>query len=105
MSNLDAIDHLRHALAATPRLRVLAQARLVALPGRGIAHDHYAAEGAKLDRARVVLRVPRVSQWGMPPAQQLAYEAVAFARAEPSRATPPLPRNWRGPKGDRKGVV
>jgi aminoglycoside phosphotransferase (APT) family kinase protein len=90
MPERDFTDILRNAVAATPRLRPLARARLALLPGRGIAHDHYAIEGARLHGVRVVLRVPRVSQWGLAPAQQLAYEAAAFARAEPSRVTPRL---------------
>jgi hypothetical protein len=88
MSDPALIDPLRRALAATPRLRPLAAARLVPLPGRGVAHDHVAAEGVKLDRVAAVLRIPRVSQWGLAPAELLAYEAAAFARAEPSRSTP-----------------
>jgi hypothetical protein len=83
-------DVLRRALAAVPRLAPLTDARLVPLPGRGIAHDHYAAEGVTLDQMPVVLRVPRVSQWGMAPERQLEYEAAAFARAAPSGATPRL---------------
>lgn len=83
-------DILRRALAAVPRLAPLAEARLMPLPGRGIAHDHYAAEGVTIDRLPIVLRVPRVSQWGMAPERQLEYEAAAFARAAPSGVTPRL---------------
>ena len=88
MSDPRLIDALRRALAASERLAPLARARLAPLPGRGVAHDHFAAEGAALDGSAIVLRVPRVSQWGLPPAEQLAYEAAAFARAEPSGVTP-----------------
>jgi thiamine kinase-like enzyme len=82
------IETLRRALAAHPRLAPLAGARLTSLPGRGVAHDHFAAEGAFLDGVPAVLRVPRVSQWGLDPEHLLAYEAAAFARAEPSGVTP-----------------
>src|SRR5262245_16327501 len=84
------IDALRRALPASERLAPLARARLAPLPGRGVAHDHFAAEGVAIDGIAVVLRVPRVSQWGLAPADQLAYEAAAFARAEPSGVTPRL---------------
>jgi hypothetical protein len=90
MSEPPFSDILRSALAAVPRLAPLSDARLVPLPGRGIAHDHYAVEGVTLDQMPVLLRVPRVSQWGMAPEQQLDYEAAAFARASPSGATPRL---------------
>ncbi len=88
MPDPDFLEALRRALAAVPRLAPLAKARLAPLPGRGVAHDHFAVEGATLDGIAVVLRVPRVSQWGLSPEQQLAYEAAAFARAEPSGVTP-----------------
>jgi hypothetical protein len=90
MSEPPFSDTLRRALAAVPRLAPLTDARLVPLPGRGIAHDHYAAEGVTIDQMAVLLRVPQVSQWGMAPEQQLAYEAAAFERAAPSGATPRL---------------
>ena len=82
------IDVLRRALAGVPRLAGLAEAPLAPLPGRGVAHDHFTAEGVTFDGVPVVLRVPRVSQWGLAPERQLAYEAAAFQRAEPSGVTP-----------------
>jgi aminoglycoside phosphotransferase (APT) family kinase protein len=88
MSDTAATDALRRALAAVPRLAPLAQARLVPLAGRGVAHDHFVAEGAAIDGVRAVLRVPRVSQWGLASEALLAYEAAAFVRAEPSGVTP-----------------
>jgi aminoglycoside phosphotransferase (APT) family kinase protein len=88
MADPALIDVLRGALADLPRFAPLVTARLAPLPGRGIAHDHFAVEGARLEGVPVVLRVPRVSQWGLAPAQQLDYEAAAFARAEPSGVTP-----------------
>lgn len=88
MSDPPLIDALRRALAAVPRLAPLAAARMAPLPGRGVAHDHFAVDDATLDGLAVVLRVPRVSQWGWAAERQLAYEAAAFARAEPSGATP-----------------
>ncbi len=90
MSEPDLIEALAHALAAVPRLAPLAEARLAVLPGRGVAHDHFVAEGVALEGVAVVLRVPRVSQWGLASAEQLAYEAAAFARAAPSGVTPRL---------------
>jgi len=88
MSDPAFFDLLRRALAAVPRLAPLASAKLALLPSRSVAHDHFAVEGATLDGIAAVLRVPRLSQWGLAPEAQLAYEAAAFARAEPSGATP-----------------
>lgn len=51
----------------------------------GIAHAHVRVLGRG-----VVLRLPRVSQLGLPPAENLAYQAACFERAEPSDRTPRL---------------
>jgi aminoglycoside phosphotransferase (APT) family kinase protein len=88
MPDTALIDVLRRALAGVPRLAPLAAARWAPLPGRGVAHDHFAAEGAAIGGVPALLRVPRVSQWGLAPERQLEYEAAAFARAEPSGVTP-----------------
>lgn len=88
MTDSAFIDTLRRALAGVPRLAGLAEAPLVPLPSRGVAHDHVTVQGVTFDGVPVVLRVPRVSQWGMAPERQLAYEAAAFQRAEPSGVTP-----------------
>lgn len=51
---------------------------------KGIAHAHYQLPGG------FVLRVPRLSQWALAPADNLAYQEACFRRAEPSGATPRL---------------
>jgi hypothetical protein len=51
----------------------------------GIAHDHYRIAGTG-----AVLRVPRLSQLGLTPAENLAYQAAGFARAGQSGSTPRL---------------
>ncbi len=66
-------------------LRDLAADDLVAMREKGVAHAHY-----RLKRHGLVLRVPRLSQWSLPPAENLAYQAACFRRAEPSGATPRL---------------
>ena len=76
---------LRRALRGSPDWRAHADAGLTRLAGRGVAHDFVAVAGTDL-----LLRVPVLSQWGLSGAAQLAYEAAAFARAEPSGATPRL---------------
>jgi len=51
----------------------------------GIAHDHFRIIGRG-----AVLRVPRLSQFGLAPADNLAYQAAGFERAQPSGRTPRL---------------
>lgn len=84
------LDILRRALAADARLAPLADARLEPLPGRSIAHAHVLVDGAAIDGLTALLRVQRVSQWGLAPEAQFAYEAAAFTRAAPSGVTPRL---------------
>ena len=90
MSETPSLDVLRRALAADARLAPLGDAKLVPLPTRSIAHAHVLAQGPTLDGVVALLRVQLVSQWGLEPEAQLAYEAAAFARAAPSGVTPRL---------------
>jgi aminoglycoside phosphotransferase (APT) family kinase protein len=52
---------------------------------KGAAHTHW-----RLGKTGLLLRVPRLSQWGMGPEENLAYQVACFRRAEPSGATPRL---------------
>jgi aminoglycoside phosphotransferase (APT) family kinase protein len=74
----------RHSATAAlvPGLR---DGELVPMREKGVAHAHFS-----LKRHGLVLRVPRLSQWALPPAENLAYQAACFRRAEPSGATPRL---------------
>ncbi|HWK46835.1 MAG TPA: phosphotransferase [Stellaceae bacterium] len=58
---------------------------LIALPMRGVAHDHI-----QVGDSGALLRIPRLSQWSLAPAENLAYQAACFRRAEPSGRTPRL---------------
>src|SRR5690606_27601574 len=51
----------------------------------GIAHAHFRVAGRG-----AVLRVPRLSQFGLAPDENLAYQAAAFRRARASGRTPRL---------------
>ena len=96
--------------AATPDLDAL-HAALVELEGcarvdrdaleplavAGIAHDHIRVRGLLLpcrgnanEALPALLRVPRLSQWGLAPADNLAYQRACFARAAASGVTPKL---------------
>ena len=76
-------------LAAALRKRPSAHATqghaLSVLTTKGISHAHW-----RIGDAGLVLRVPRMSQWGMAPDRQLAYEATAFERAAASGHCPQL---------------
>jgi Phosphotransferase enzyme family len=58
---------------------------VVAMREKGVAHAHY-----RLPALGLVLRIPRLSQWALAPAENLAYQAACFARAQASGATPRL---------------
>ena len=74
------------ALARSAALSDLADCQPIALDVGGVAHDHLRLDGG----LPPIVRVPRLSQWRQSPAEQLAYEAAAFARAAPSGVTPGL---------------
>jgi hypothetical protein len=61
----------------------LTGADLTVLSTKGISHDHW-----RVGRKGTVLRIPRMSQWGLDPDAALAYQAAAFDRAAPSGRTP-----------------
>jgi len=89
------LDSLHEALSARPDCRALAREDLELLDVGGIAHDHIRLRGLKIAASggkalRALLRVPRLSQWGLAPAENLAYQAACFKRAAPSGVTPRL---------------
>jgi len=87
-------------LAASLRCHdsALAGQPLSLLTTKGISHDHW-----RIGDSGLVLRVPRMSQWGMTADDQLAYEAAAFARASASGYCPRLygivPASDEAPRG------
>lgn len=58
------------------------------LADTGLAHDHVRLLGASPQGAPLLLRIPKQSQMGLPPAQALAYEYACFERAQQSGHTP-----------------
>jgi hypothetical protein len=58
---------------------------LSVLTTKGISHDHW-----RIGDSGLVLRIPRMSQWGMAPDEQLTYETTAFTRAAASGHCPTL---------------
>lgn len=73
------------ALRKLPTLGALTLDELEPANFTGMAHDHIRLKGKGL-----ILRVPRVSQWGLPAEVNLAYQSACFSRAEASGLTPRL---------------
>jgi Phosphotransferase enzyme family len=73
------------ALRTLPDLEALGADALEPAGFTGMAHDHIRIKGRGL-----VLRVPRVSQWGLAAIVNLAYQTACFRRAYPSGNTPTL---------------
>lgn len=89
---------LHAAVAAIPALRGIEPEALEPAGYTGMAHDHFRIRGRGL-----ILRVPRVSQWGLAAQINLAYQTACFRRTEPSGHTPRLtavlPPSVRVPMG------
>lgn len=81
---------LARALRGHPQIGALADAGFAPTGGTGVSHLHLAAADARVGGRPVVARIPLLSQWGMAPAEALAYEAACFERAAPSGRTPRL---------------
>lgn len=75
--------------AVAARLRQSGHARglnagdLSVLSSKGVSHDHWRVAGTGM-----VLRIPRMNQWGLSAEEALAYQAAAFEQAADSRHTP-----------------
>jgi len=83
--SLNLIEALALALRRQPPFAGVAAGDLDLLAGGGLAHTHIRIKGRPL-----LARVPRWSQFGLPPAENLAYQAACFSRAAPSGRTPRL---------------
>jgi hypothetical protein len=86
----DLLDALHGALTTRSDFRGVARDDLSLLDVGGIAHDHIRVEGLRIEGLPVLARVPRLSQWGLEPEDNLAYQRTCFERALPSGVTPRL---------------
>lgn len=86
----DLATALARALRGHPDLAPLAAADFAPIGGTGVSHLHLAADGARVGGRPVLARIPLLSQWGLAPAEALAYEAACFVRAAASGRTPRL---------------
>lgn len=85
MSEAPNPDLLARRLALEAGFAEVRAADLDPLPVKGVAHDHWRVKGRG-----AILRVPRVSQLGLAPAANLAYQRACFERAAASGVTPRL---------------
>jgi len=82
------LDAVHAALRRDARFAGVARAQLRPLASRGVGHDHVRVDGAAVEGRPIVLRVPRLSQWHMPAADALAYQAAGFSRLSASEHAP-----------------
>jgi hypothetical protein len=85
VSPTHSAEQLARVLARRPTAPAINDQALSVLTTKGISHDHW-----RLGDSGLVLRIPRMSQWGMAPDEQLNYEATAFTRAAASGHCPTL---------------
>jgi len=79
------IAALLAALRRFPRYSDIELDQLEPMPVKGLVHEHIRIRGRGL-----VLRIPRLSQFGFDPEHNLSYQTACFDRAGPSGATPAL---------------
>lgn len=77
------LDALHDGLKPIRAFSDVARGRLELMRTKGLDHEHVRIRGASS-----VIRVPRLSHWGFPPEQHIAYQAACFARAAASGRTP-----------------
>ncbi len=85
MTTAPSAEALAAELRRLPSASETAGHALSILTTKGISHDHW-----RIGDSGLVLRVPRMSQWGLDAQAQLAYEAAAFERASASGHCPRL---------------
>ena len=81
----DLVAAIESGLQADAALRPLADHPLAKLTDKGLAHDHLRLVGSGL-----LLRIPKQSQRGYAPADNLRYQAACFARVSESGHGPKL---------------
>ncbi|MGE0726188.1 MAG: aminoglycoside phosphotransferase, partial [Alphaproteobacteria bacterium] len=83
MAFLVDLDRLHARLAGIAGFATVPRAALAVLPAEGVAHDHVLVRGTGW-----LLRVPRMSQFALDPAANIAYQAACVERLGPSGHAP-----------------
>ena len=76
-------DAIAGRLRQSGHAPALSGTELSVLSTKGVAHDHW-----RVADTGMVLRIPRMNQWGLGAEDALAYQAAAFERAAASGHTP-----------------
>ena len=79
------LEALQRALTATDDFSAVGAANLLPLRAKGLIHAHVRIRGTD-----AVLRIPRLSSFGLEPVDNLAYQAACFSRAVASGHVPKL---------------
>ena len=86
-ANLDA---LHQALISLPDFEGLERDCLELMRFKGLVHDHVALNGHRVAGDRVLLRVPKQSQFALAATENLRYQAACFARVSATGHGPRL---------------
>ena len=84
------LDALHGALIELPDFADLERESLELLRFKGLVHDHVALNGHKIAGERVLLRVPKQSQFALAAGENLRYQAACFARVSATGHGPRL---------------
>ena len=82
------LSQLFAVLKARPLFSAIRAGDLERLPDKGLAHDHVRIKGLRVQGRRPLVRLPRLSQFGLDPSHNLAYQAACFERASESARVP-----------------
>ena len=90
MNNEIQIECLHRALSKYAIFSQLKKDDLNVVTTKGLVHDHVLLKSDNHSDYQMVVRVPRLSQFGLEPKENLKYQAACFSAASPSNHTPKL---------------
>ncbi len=90
MNNEIQIECLHRALSKYAIFSHLEKDDLNVAPTKGLVHDHVLLRSDNYSDHQMVVRVPRLSQFGLEPKENLKYQAACFSAASLSNHAPKL---------------
>ena len=90
MNDETQIESLHKALSKYAVFSYLEKDDLNVVTTKGLVHDHVLLKSDNHSDYQMVVRVPRLSQLGLEPKENLKYQAACFSAASPSNHTPKL---------------
>ena len=90
MNNEAQIESLHKALSEYAVFSYLEKDDLNVVTTKGLVHDHVLLKSDNHSDYQMVIRVPRLSQFGLEPKENLKYQAACFSAASLSNHTPKL---------------